>query len=249
MSPPRTRTGIESAIDDGSLRGWKERRYRAFDRTMADDESEYPCFFAVDAHEAGDLRYLFAPRITTEPGRSAVADGLAEYLDAAPDIADVTALAVFFEPPTDPGELTVPAVRERVWRLLRSLHRNDPRPWPDGIPADPTDPEWEFCYAGEPMFVVARAPCYDRRRSRYTPHGIELTVQPRWVFEGIGGDTEAGQAARERIRSRLAAYDDVPLSPETGDYADPDSREWKQYVLPDGDEPHPDEFPVDDWAT
>ena len=247
MSTIRTRADIEAAIEDGSLPEWEARRYRSFDRTMTDEESPYPCYFAVDAHEAGDLRYLFAPPVATEAGRAAVADGLADYLAAAPDIADLTALAVFFEP-SDGADATVPEVREDVWGLLRYLRRHDPEPWPQDVPADPENPEWEFCFAGEPMFLVARAPAYERRHSRHTPHGVEVTVQPRWVFDDFGGDTPAGRAARGRIRERLSAYDDVPVSPEVGDYADEGSREWKQYVLPDGDEPHPDEFPIDGWT-
>jgi hypothetical protein len=244
MPVPRTRADLRSSIDDGSLPEWQARRYRAFHRTMTDEESPFPCYFAVDAHEAGDLRYLFAPDASTPTGRSAVAEGLEAYLDGARDIADITALAVFFEPAD--GSETVETYRDRVWSLLRRLHRNDPEPWPDGVPRDPTDPEWAFCYAGEPLFVVARAPCYDRRHSRYTPHGLELTVQPRWVFDGLGGDTPAGRRARSRIRDRLEDYDDAPLHPDVGDYGDAGSREWKQYVLPD-DERGSEEFPVDDW--
>lgn len=248
MSAPRTRAEIRSAIADGSVSNWKERRYRAFHRTMTDDETPFPCYFAVDAHRDGDLRYLFAPDASTAAGREAVAEGLEAYLDDARSIADVTALAVFFEPATGDRPPTVEAVRERVWGLLDYLRRYDPAAWPDDVPTDPADPEWAFCFAGEPLFLVVRAPSYDRRHSRHAPHGVEITVQPRWVFDGLGGDTETGEEARRRIRSRLAEYDDAPIHPDIGDYGDPESREWKQYVLPDADEPHPDEFPIDDWG-
>ncbi|UPV74727.1 YqcI/YcgG family protein [Halorussus limi] len=247
MKGPTTRTRIESAIGEGDLAAWKAERYLSFHETMTDEVAPFPCYFAVDAHCDGDLRYLFAPGPTTEAGESVVADGLAEYLDGARAIADVTALAVFFEP--DDGNLSVADYRERVWDLLVSLRRNDPEPWPESIPTDPANPEWEFCYAGEPMFVVARAPAYDRRNSRHAPHGLELTVQPRWVFDGLGPDTEAGQRAREVIRQRLAEFDDVPRHPAIGDYGDPDVREWKQYVLPDDNDETVEEFPADDWAA
>lgn len=246
MNGPTTRTQIESAIDDGDLAPWKTERYRAFHRTMTDEEVPFPCHFAVDAHQDGDLRYLFAPAATTEAGRSVVADGLAAYLDEARDIADITALAAFFEPLD--GDRSVADYHEQVWDLLATLHRNDPEPWPDEVPTDPDDPEWEFCYAGEPMFVVARAPAYDRRHSRHAPHGLELTVQPRWVFDGLGAETEAGQRARAVIRRRLAEFDDVPRHPAIGDYGDPETREWEQYVLPDDNERRFEEFPVDDWV-
>jgi FPC/CPF motif-containing protein YcgG len=241
-----TRARIESAIGDG-LAEWKERRYRAFHETMTDQEVPFPCYFAVDAHRDGDLRYLFAPSANTEAGKATVADALEEYLDRAPDIADITALAVFFEPRDD--ERSVEEYRDTGWELLAYLHRHDPEPWPEDVPSDPQDTEWEFCYAGEPMFVVARGPAYERRHSRYTPHGLEITVQPRWVFDGLGGDTEAGQRARRIIRERLADYDDVPRHPDIGDYGDPGVHEWEQYVLPESNEERFDEFPISDWTA
>jgi FPC/CPF motif-containing protein YcgG len=247
MNSPTTRTRIESAIGEGDLAPWKAERYLSFHETMTDEAEPYPCYFAVDAHRDGDLRYLFSPSATTEAGESVVADGLAEYLDGARAIADITALAIFFEP--DDGDLSVADYREQVWELLSYLHRHDPEPWPEDVPSDPEDTEWEFCYAGEPMFVVARAPAYERRHSRHTPHGLEITVQPRWVFDGIGGDTEAGQRARRIIRARLADYDEVPRHPDIGDYGDPGVHEWEQYVLPDSNDERVEKFPVSDWTA
>jgi FPC/CPF motif-containing protein YcgG len=241
-----TRADLESALDRGDLSEWKERRYRAFHRTMTDEAPPFPCYFAVDAHEDGDIRYLFAPSEATDEGKATFAEGLATYLGGARDIADLTSMAAFFEPPSE--ALSFEAYWNRFWGLLDYLHRHDPEPWPDEIPADPGDSEWEFCYAGEPMFVVARAPCYERRQSRHTPHGLEITVQPRWVFDGLGGDTEKGQRARSVIRDRLAAYDDVPCHPDIGEYGAPGVHEWQQYMLPDDNDERPSEFPIDDWT-
>ena len=63
-----------------------------------------------------------------------------------------------------------------------------------------------------------------------------ITFQPRWVFEGLEGHTRRGRSARELIRRRLATYDDVPAHPSLGDYGAPDTREWRQYFLPDAEE-------------
>ncbi|WP_232686177.1 YqcI/YcgG family protein [Halobacterium zhouii] len=246
MARLHTHRGVEAALERGDLSEWKAMRYRSFDRTMTEDDPPFPCYFATDAHEDGHIRYLFAPSEATEAGKAAVADSLETYLDSARDIADLTSMAVFFEPPS--GELGLETYRERFWDLLGYLHRHDPAPWPDEIPVDPGDPEWEFCYAGEPVFMVARAPCYERRRSRYTPHGLEITVQPRWVFDGLGGDTEEGQRARKIIRGRLAEYDDVARHPDIGDYGAPGVHEWEQYVLPDDNEERRGGFPIDGWS-
>lgn len=240
MSDPVTRADVERRIEGGSLASWKARRYRTFHETLVDESPAFPCYFAVDAHEAGDLRYLF-PEAPGSAASEPVAEGLAEYLDAAPDIADVTSLVVLFEPPA--GERPAEWYEGQFWGLLESLHALDDAPWPPSVPSDPDDPQWTFSFAGTPLFLVARAPFYERRRSRHTPHGLEVTVQPRWVFDGLGADTERGSEARRTIRDRLDAYDDVPPHPAIGAYGDDDSREWRQYFLPAADAEGPAEFP------
>lgn len=247
MSKLLTRGKIERAIDDGAIADWKRRRYEAFDEEMTDDtdDAPYPCYFAVDAHQDGNMRYLFADSPTTEAGLVTAADGVATYLDRAPSIADVTSLVLFFEP--SGGDHSFETYWDQFWRVLEYLHRHDPAPWPDSVPSDPSDPRWEFCYAGVPMFVVARAPCYDNRRSRYTLDGLEITVQPRWVFDGLGGDSDAGQQARDRIRDRLTDYDDVGPHPDIGTYSDPEVHEWEQYMLPDSNDECVESFPIIDW--
>lgn len=230
MGDPLTRDEVEARIEDGTLAPWKRRRYETFHGTMTESSPPYPCYFAVDAHEAGDLRYVF-PEAPGSGASEAVGDALAAYLDGARDLAEITSLVVLFEPPA--RERSAEWYKGEFWGLLEALHRADPAPWPDGVPSDPENPQWAFSYAGEPLFLVARAPIYGRRRSRYTPHGLEVTVQPRWVFDDLAADSERGEEARERIRDRLGAYDDLPTHPDVGAYGDPDTREWQQYFLPE----------------
>ena len=150
---------------------------------------------------------------------------------------------VFFEPPD--GGRSEAEYRDRFWSVLEFLHHRDPEPWPKTVPANPDDPEWEFCFAAEPLFVVGRAPFYGDRQSRHTPHGLEMTFQPRGTLEDITGDTPEGQKARTAIRARLADYDDVDPHPDIGDYGDPATREWKQYLPPTSNEESLDEFPFE----
>lgn len=240
MSEPLTRAEVERRIDGGDVEPWKRRRYWTFHETLVDNAPAFPCYFAVDAHEAGDLRYLF-PEAPGSAASDAVADGLAAYLDDARDIADVTSLALLFEPPD--RERPAEWYKAQFWDLLERLHRADPDPWPDSVPIDPEDPQWAFSFAGEPLFLVARAPIYDRRRSRFTPHGLEVTIQPRWVFDGLSADTDRGRDARETIRERLDAYDELPPHPDIGAYGDPDTREWQQYFLPETNAESLERFP------
>lgn len=119
------------------------------------------------------------------------------------------------------------------WAILQALHDVDPEPWAEDTPRDPADPQWEYSFAGVPMFVFAGAPSYQRRASRNFGHSMVLLFQPRNVFTGIEGGTPAGIAARRQIRDRLAQWDTVPPHPDMGDYGDESNHEWRQYFLAD----------------
>jgi hypothetical protein len=53
------------------------------------------------------------------------------------------------------------------------------------------------------------------------------------VFEGLGGSTIAGQAAKRLIRERLDRYDAVPAHLHLGDPERSSQHKWRQYALPD----------------
>lgn len=114
------------------------------------------------------------------------------------------------------------------WSVLRFLNQHDPQAWPADIPQDTEDPLWEFCFNGEPIFVVCNTPAHDKRRSR-SAKGFLITFQPRWVFEELKG--EKGEKGRQLVRERLEKYDEVPLHPAMGAYGDEVNREWKQYFI------------------
>ena len=235
------RAELSDAIETGQLFGWKKQRYLAFRETMR--ETAYPCHFAVEAERGDTARYLFAGDARDRDALLKLRAGLGQYLDRYRSIADRTTCVVFFEPPD--GCRSEAEYRDRFWSVLEFLQDRDPEPWPRTVPADPDDPEWEFCFAGEPLFVVGRAPFYADRQSRHTPHGLEMTFQPRGTLEDITGDTPEGQKARTAIRARVAEYDDVDLHPDIGDYGDPATREWKQYLPPTSNDESLGEFPFE----
>jgi FPC/CPF motif-containing protein YcgG len=225
-----TKPALRDAIDRGELADWKATRYRAFHRTMTDGETPYPCYFAVEAEEEGRFRYTFPGPPDDAGARSRLAGALEAYLADYESIGGPTSLVVLFEPS---GEQSAGSYKRQFWDVLGALQERDPEPWPETVPTDPGHPKWRYCFAGEPLFLVARAPFYEARRSRYTPHGLEITVQPAGVFEGLSGTSDEGQRARSAIRDRLREYDDLPRHPDSGDYADPRRREWQQYMLPE----------------
>jgi FPC/CPF motif-containing protein YcgG len=168
---------------------------------------------------------------------------LLEYLDRHPDAPGQTSLVTFFKPPEETW--TEADYHEALWHLLQFLHVHDPEPWPEEIPTDPDDPHWEFSFGGEPMFPTCRAPFYDDRRSRYCPVGLEITFQPRALFDGITHDTEAGRRAREQIQGRLEEYDGVCPHADLGDWGVEGDREWVQYLFREDPEQSPDECPIE----
>lgn len=228
------KASLERRIERGDLERWKATRYRSFRATMTDGDAPFPCHFAAEAQREGYFRYVFPESPTDDGVLATLGDRLAEFLDGYEELGEYTSLVVLFRPPR--ADLPAEAYKRRFWTVLRYLHRNDPAPWPATVPTDPGHPKWQFCFAGEPAFVVGRAPFYEARRSRHASHGLEITFQPWGVFEGLTGMDDEGQQARTAIRERLAAYDDVEKHPDAGDFVDPRTPEWKQYMLPETNE-------------
>lgn len=260
---------VERRLESGDLADWQAARYRAFRETMTDESAPFPCYFAVEAQREGSFRYVFPGPPDDDAVRSELADALAAFLDRYKSVEPYPALVALFRPPdgaldgdaleedalddapaegrteTPPADvLPAETYKRQFWDVLRSLQARDPEPWPTTVPTDPGHPKWQFCFAGEPLFLVGRAPFYERRRSRYAPYGLEITVQPWGIFDGLTGLDDAGQEARTIIRERLASYDDVPMHPDAGDFVDPRKREWKQYLLPETNEESVDRCPL-----
>lgn len=191
----------------------------------------YPCYFGTAAEKAGDLYYTY---VDDDP--AGLLGNLVEFArltEASPGRR--LTLATFF-PPAPPGT-PHREYRQRVWRALQRLLDADPWAWPESEPADPEHPLWELSLGGNPYFVFAAAPSYRRRRSRNLGPSLVLLFQPRSAFFGIETDRPAGQRARQKIRSRLEAWDGVAAHADLRDYGDPEGREWKQIFLPDDDAP------------
>lgn len=225
--------GLREAISAGDLPDWAVSHYEGFRKSMLEPRADapFPCYFGVESERKGDALYTFCDSMTDETALRTLTESLFEYVQVFEEFGDRASLVIFFKPPETP--LTEAQYQTHFWQILQFLHDNDPEPWPYDMPTDPADPYWEFCFAGEPMFPTARAPFYEQRQSRYTPHGLEITAQPRAIFEGITGDTPAGKEARRVIRERIEAYDGVCPHADLGDWGDSHTREWKQYLLPE----------------
>mgnify|MGYP006284717093 FL=1 len=234
---------LAARVEAGDVPDWVAAHWTSFRDGLLGERngSPFPCFFGVESVEKGWPLYSAVESVTDKDALLAFRDTLLEYLATYDDHAPSASFVVFFKP--DAAE-TESEYHERLWHVLQFLHVHDPEPWPEDIPTDPDDPYWEFSFGGEPMFPTCRAPFYDERKSRYCPIGLEITFQPRSLFEGITHDTDAGQRARDVIQGRLEDYDGVCPHADIGDFGVEGDREWPQYMLSSDSEQAPDECPI-----
>jgi FPC/CPF motif-containing protein YcgG len=235
---------LAERVAAGSMPAWVGTHWRSFRTSMLGerDGAPFPCYFGVEAVAAGDPLYTACRSTTDRDALLALRDTLVEYLRVFEDHAERAPLVAFFAPPA--GEHTEAEYHEALWHILQFLHVHDPEPWPAAIPTDPDDERWEFCFGGEPTFPTCRAPFYDERKSRYSPVGLEITFQPRTVFEGITADTAAGQRARTLIQDRMNDYDGVCPHADLGDWGVKGDREWPQYLFREDLAQAPEECPI-----
>jgi FPC/CPF motif-containing protein YcgG len=208
---------------------WGRRAFRRFSADVESAAPFFPCVFGVEAFREDGLRFVFVESDDHPEDLESLAYALAEFVRTSPDFGRYVSLVAFFG---GTEERDLDEWEDAFWRVLQLLHEFDPEPWPNEIPMEPEDDQWEFCFAGTPMFVVCNTPAHRHRRSR-NGLGLTITFQPRWVFRGIEGGTPAGEKSRRTIRARLDRYDTLQPSPRLGVYGATGNREWQQYFLPD----------------
>lgn len=242
----RPQSTVESRVESGAAPGWVAAHWNSFRDGLLGERngSPFPCFFGAESVANGDPLYTAVPSMTDKDALLGLGETILEYLDTWQDHSDRASLVAFFKPPD--RMFSEAEYHETLWHILQFLHVHDPEPWPEGIPTDPDDPYWEFSFGGEPMFPTCRAPFYGTRKSRYCPVGLEITFQPRALFEAmdVTADTDAGKHARDVIQGRLEAYDGVCPHADLGDWGVEGDREWPQYMLSENDEQAPGTCPI-----
>jgi FPC/CPF motif-containing protein YcgG/quercetin dioxygenase-like cupin family protein len=217
------------------VKPWEKHAAELFGRRMLSTSRRFPCVFGVDAVRRETLRYCFIP--VGQDRVSALSAALREYSSRCRDFGNRTSLVAFFEP--DETVDTMDGYKREFWRLLNGVAAADSEPWPAEIATDAESPEWEFSCFGTPFFVVVNTPLHKARSSRYFEY-FAITFQPRFVFDNLGQDTQAGRNARKVIRARLQQYDSVPVHPQLGGFGKSGNREWVQYFIADDNVPVPE---------
>ncbi|WP_239422026.1 YqcI/YcgG family protein [Bacillus sp. CGMCC 1.16541] len=208
---------------------WGKTVFESFKRDLVSESAPFPCVLGVEGFKHNLLRFGFCTSPYDKKEIKQCAQALTQYLQEFRSLGRYTSFVMFFEPTeTKPME----DYEKMFWDTLQHLHELDEEEWPEDIPNHPSDPLWEFCFGGEPIFVVCNTPAHHLRKSRRSDTFM-ITFQPRWVFEGIREDTKVGKSVKKLVRHRLTTYDTVAPHPELGWYGNAQNREWKQYFLHD----------------
>lgn len=214
------------------LEEWKKEAYQLFASKMSDREARFPCIPATQAFSMGHLRYGFVPNALHESTARELAEIIAEYGEHSRSFGDYSSLVLFFEPEETRKEIL--EYELIFWNLLSQISDLDNRPWPEDIPKDPEQAQWEFCFNDERYFVYCSTPAHSSRKSRNSAYFM-LALTPRWVLNQWNANPQKAAATAPRIRARLAAYDSVPAHPELKSYGAEGNLEYKQYFLRDDD--------------
>ena len=209
---------------------WQRIVFSEFEAALTSTARPFPCVFGVTGLKKDQIRYAFPDPLDAK----SLAPILAEYLANARSFGRMTSLVVFGRPGPVQG---IEEYRKRFWSILDELESLDTAPRPVDVPEALDTERWEFCFGGEPTFVVCNSPAHVLRQSRRST-SFMITFQPRWVFEGImDNDDPASRRALAMVRERLENFDLLPPSPALGHYGAPGNREYQQYFLDDTNVP------------
>lgn len=212
------------------LPSWLVKAYQHW--TSAVNNNHFPCHFGVKAERDGHLRYTYCENNDF----SALPQTLIAFLElskANPSIRH--ALVLFVQPELQIRDFNYYNVY--FWDVLSYLHEQDLRDWPNEIPIDPHDSNWEFVFHGEPVFVSGNAPFYQNRFTRNLGDCLIMIFQPRRIFADLSYTTSYGKKAIESIRRKVEKIEGMPFHPDLGGYEDQTKREWKQYLITDDNYP------------
>lgn len=216
------RSDVRERYPEGT---WQQILFSEFSTSLESSSRPYPCMFGVRGYRADQLRYSFQETLDLD----LLAIVLREFVYKSRSFGPNTSLVVFIKP-EKLEQISV--YEENFWHVLKGLSKRDETAWPDHIPTIISSSEWEFCFAGEPVFVVCNTPAHLLRQSRRSS-SLMLTFQPRWVFDNILRTEKSTKRAFNSVRKRLANYDFVPISPALGKYGEPNILEYQQYFLGD----------------
>jgi FPC/CPF motif-containing protein YcgG len=218
----------------GQVPSWWHEAHDDLCRALTSADEKFPCIYAIRALRNDTLRFVFLSDTRSDVSIAAFGQALSEYVKVCQSLAPYTAFLAFIAP--DAEEMTLKEQHAEFWRILQRLHEVDPQTWPEQIPAEPAEPLWEFCFDGEPMFVLGGGPAHIVRRSRRNSVRT-ISFQPRFMFDKLISTPVLLARARGIIRERVLELDGLPVHPTIQMYHEDGNREWRQYVISDDNSP------------
>jgi uncharacterized protein len=238
----RLHEGAQISFSDLDSTSWQYEALSDFNARVEDDT--FPCLFSKKAFKRGSLLYLFCRK---RQGNKFI-DLLLGLLEYTQFVRETPLSERLFSPLivflSDELRGDGESQHDMGWSALNWLHRYDPMPWPKGVPIDPQEPEWCFCFNGVQLFVNMSSGDHKQLRSRNLGRQLKFVINPRENFDSVASaHTKSGRLVRQRIRSRISTYNNGFVPQELGFYGEKDNLEWTQYQLSEEGLPRPDICP------
>jgi len=211
---------------------WKKAAFDDFYSTMT--YGRFPCIFGASGVKNDEIRYYYdndnitIDNINQKDDLPNLRKSLEYFVKNSRDYGKNTSFVAFFDIKSSQTDLN--EYEKLFWKILQKLHNYDKSEWPDNIPIDPSNHLWEWCFSGEPIFVVCNTPSHVLRKSWHSEYFM-ITFQPRWVFDFLS--KPIGKDGVQQVRKLLKSYDDISEYPFFGAYGNPNNKEWKQYFIDD----------------
>lgn len=222
------RQTLENEADTARVPQWMITAYRQFEGVV--DDKGFPCLFGRRANKSGSCLIVFISREHEQADLQGGMQAYAAFVRSTPlDKRLFSPLIVIFE---ENSFINLAQEQAHGWAALQRLHEGDSTPWPATASINPETPEWTYHFAGLSFFINMSFPSHTAMRSRSLGKHIVFVVNPRENFDEVASaEDESGRRIRERIRQRIAEYNDGVVPETLGFFGDRNSLEWKQYQL------------------
>ncbi|WP_227938242.1 YqcI/YcgG family protein [Alkalihalobacillus deserti] len=219
-------------IETVPLTTWKTDAVYQFKNKMTDTENAFPCIPAIQALYNKHLRFAFVGDPRDQTTSLTLADTIKEYALSSRKFGKYSTLITFFFTPNDLATMPIAYFEHLFWEQLKAIHAIDQKKWPSSVPKEVSNPAWEFCFHGEPLFIYCASPAHKQRKSRNFPYFM-FALTPRWVLQNFPSSSDYANIIKSKIRNRLTKYDSIAPHPDLNTYGNEDNFEWKQYFLRD----------------
>lgn len=208
----------------------------------------FPCLFGQKARRIETIQYLFCEKREFNQ-HADFFSGLMEYTKLVKETMlkerIFCPLVVFFS-----EDFYVEGQQHRAgWEAINWIYQSDPEVWPSNVSRDTENPSWSFCFNGVQLFINISSGDHKILRSRNLGKHLVLVINPRQNFDLVANaGTKSGRLIREKIRLRVAKFNNDVVPKELGFYGEEGKLEWEQYQLSEPGLHKPDSCPIETSA-